>query len=174
MFKKLFILLFAMIISGFQVTLVVAQDHQHGTTTVRSGEAFEKMWEHLTNGIRDFAKVPDFVAEYNTCQESETRVGYAGFMHCPLHPQYQEAFKDWGCHCYTGQCRPTMFRPSQNEKSETGYEIFISGDWFEIPKEAMRKQKANMTGDLLRWEAHVCTSEPPTPHIECAIILPSS
>lgn len=173
MFKKLFTLLFSMVIFGFSGALVVAQDHQHGTTTVRSGEVLEKMWEHLTSGFKKLAKVPDSIEEYK-CKLSEERIGYPGFMHCELHPQYQEAFKDWGCHCYTGQCRPTIFRPSQNEKSVTGYEIFISGDWFEIPKEALRKQKANMTGDLLRWEAHVCTSEPPTPHIECAIILPSS
>ena len=53
-------------------------------------------------------------------------------MHCELHKEYQVAFALWNCHCYTGQCRPTLFRKSRDKNSVTGYEIFVDGRWFDI------------------------------------------
>ena len=104
-------------------------------------------------------------------------MGYRGFMHCELHKEYQVAFALWNCHCYTGQCRPTLFRKSRDKNSVTGYEIFVDGRWFDIPQVAFRKERANMTEPLLKWDAHVCagpipqansTNPSPAPHIECA------
>lgn len=67
------------------------------------------------------------------CPSKETRLGYAGFKHCELHAQYQIAFKNWNCHCYSGQCRPTMFRAApRSETNLTGFEIFIDGGWFRL------------------------------------------
>ena len=105
----------------------------------------------------------------------EFRLGYPGFMHCKLHDHYQKAFKKWNCHCYTGQCRPTEFRVKKAPSDAfENYEIFINGLWFPIPRVAFRKEKAEMDEVLLQWDAHVCTSEPPNPHIECAWINLSS
>ncbi len=105
----------------------------------------------------------------------ERKLGYRGFKHCELHDQYQEAFKNWNCKCYSGQCRPTVFRVAPvSPVNETGYEIFVDGSWFAIPKEALRTERATITEDLLEWEAHVCSNAPPNPHIECAWLnLPS-
>lgn len=99
----------------------------------------------------------------------EHRLGYKGYMHCELHPYYQKAFAKWNCFCYTGRCRPTEFRPKRaSSDAYVDYVIFISGGWFQIPKAAFRTEKADMDEVLLQWDAHVCTSEPPNPHIECA------
>lgn len=109
-----------------------------------------------------------------SCVDAEKRFGYRGYEHCRLHPKYQDAFKDWNCMCYTGQCRPTKFRVALGANSQTGYEIYINGEWFDIPLAALRTAKANMTPELLEYDAHVCSNDPPKPHIECAWIkLPS-
>lgn len=105
----------------------------------------------------------------------ETKLGYRGFKHCELHEMYQEAFKNWNCKCYSGQCRPTSFRrASVTASNTTGYEIYVDGSWFPIPEEALRIERTTMTPELLEWEAHVCSSPRPDPHIECAWLnLPS-
>ena len=111
------------------------------------------------------------------CPDTEFRLSYRGFQHCALHLEYQVAFAQWKCQCYTGQCRPTEFRRSRSANSVTGYEIMVDGQWFDIPAEAFRKERANMTGPLLAWDAHVCAGQipvataenkSPKPHIECA------
>ncbi len=112
------------------------------------------------------------------CPDKEFRISFPGFDHCRLHGQYQVAFKNWNCHCYSGQCRPTQFRTaSAGTVTETGYEIMVENEWFPIPRAALRTERALMTPNLLEYEAHVCTSRPfdasgkrVPPHIECAWI----
>lgn len=109
----------------------------------------------------------------------EERIGYHGFEHCRLHNDYVWAFAKWNCQCYTGQCRPTMFRavphvPDPEGKYIPGYEIYVSGVYYPIPRAAFRTEKADMSSALLVYDAHVCcneaTPERPIPHIECAWI----
>lgn len=119
-------------------------------------------------------------AEIPQCREDLTaKIGYPGFRHCELHAQYQKAFAKWNCHCYTGQCRPTMFRyATVNIYDDNnvvayiqGYEIYISGEYYRIPISAFRKERADMTEELLKYQAHVCCSErigSVPPYIECA------
>ena len=105
----------------------------------------------------------------------ETRIGYPGFEHCRLHPDYQIAFANWNCQCYTGQCRPTLFRATKHtydpETYVPGYEIYVSGMYYPIPRGAFRTEKAKMSKALLAYDAHICCSEATLekpPHIECA------
>lgn len=117
----------------------------------------------------------------STCVDVENRLGFKGFKHCEYHPLYQVAFKNWNCHCYAGQCRPTEFRVAPvSEKNPSGLEVYLNGFWFPIPMDAMRKERANMPPQLLQWQAHGCANDPvlsedkktvvTPPHIECVWI----
>jgi len=116
-----------------------------------------------------------------TCTDVEKRLGYRGFKHCEYHDLYQAAFKGWNCQCYSGQCRPTEFRPAAvTDKNPAGLEVYLNGYWFPIPPAAMRKERANMPPQLLQWMAHGCANDPEwnedktiivkPPHIECVWI----
>ena len=120
----------------------------------------------------------------STCIDQEDRLSYKGFKHCEYHSLYQTSFKDWNCQCYSGQCRPTEFRVAPvTATNQTGLEVQINGSWFPIPQNALRKERANMSPDLLKWMAHACANDPTfeqldektivvkaPPHIECVWI----
>ena len=120
----------------------------------------------------------------STCVDQELRLGFKGFKHCEYHALYQVSFKDWNCQCYSGQCRPTEFRGAAvTRENPVGLEVYINGSWFPIPENALRKERANMSPELLKWMAHVCANDPvyaqandgkwilkTPPHIECAWI----
>lgn len=114
-----------------------------------------------------------------TCIDLETKLGYRGFKHCEYHALYQAAFKNWNCHCYAGQCRPTEFRVAPvSEHNPVGLEVYINGYWFPVPADALRKERAHMPAALLQWMSHACANDPTIkdgvvvmqPHIECVWI----
>ena len=117
----------------------------------------------------------------STCVDEEKRLSYKGFKHCGYHSLYQTSFKDWNCQCYSGQCRPTEFRVAPvTAANPVGLEVQINGSWFPIPENALRKERANMSPELLKWMAHACANDPifdekkeklvSPPHIECVWI----
>jgi hypothetical protein len=48
-----------------------------------------------------------------------------------------------------------------------GIELEVNGVFYPVPIGALHKEKDKMPADLLQWEAHVCSSNPPNVKIEC-------
>ena len=140
---------------------------------------FDRRWPAPGGELPRLTPLPDYRTVPSECKETESRLGYPGYLHCSLHPQYQIVFPSAGCNCYTGQCRPTDWReaPRTLENPE-GVEIYISGEWFAVKPGVLRKfyekdNRRSMPRPLLEYRAHVCSSQPTAaikPNIECAWI----
>lgn len=107
----------------------------------------------------------------SVCVDTEFRLSFKGYKHCELHPYYQVVFPKWGCHCGSGECRPSTFKvvPTTTDAPE-GILVMVGGIMFPVPKGRLKRDR-DIPAPLLEWDAHVCcTVEPPTPTITCAWI----
>ena len=91
-----------------------------------------------------------------------------GYKHEQNHPHYQKLYSKGLCHCKTGECRATIYRPA---KSGVGVEIKIDGNWYDVPPDAMRDKQA-VPPELWLDQAHVCAYPDGNGKyiIECAIL----
>jgi hypothetical protein len=93
-----------------------------------------------------------------SCVDTEKRISYYRMDHCKLHALYQTVFPQAGCHCSTGQCRPTVFkRVPPTPENPSGVLVEVDGKFYAPPETAMRKMVRGKVPDtLMEYEAHVC------------------
>ncbi len=104
----------------------------------------------------------------------DLKPGDTGYKHLQYHKSYQGLFDSKRCRCQKGECRATVFRPSQ---SESGYDVLMDGQWLGVPSKAIiSNDQVPLT---LRTEpAHACgypeTNEKGYPTgrivVDCAVI----
>ena len=96
--------------------------------------------------------------------------GDKGYRHSEFHPSYQKVFDQGRCACSTGECRPTIYRPTRLG-SQVGLDVLVNRRWVPVPKSAL-VSKGAVPPALWRAEAHVCAYEEDdgTIDVECFIM----
>ncbi len=92
-----------------------------------------------------------------------------------LLPAYQKVFDSGKCNCSTGECRPTIFRSTQQTaENPRGVEVRVNRRWCPPSKNTVFLELRDIPTELTKDEAHVCAygeaDRSGCPHLECVRI----